>query len=101
METEINFQKNFLGRGDGEIQSGTDISNILASGLGLMEITILRARDLVAMDMNGFSDPYCELKVNSECKYKSSVKKKTLNPLWEENAIMAMPRQGETFDVVM
>lgn len=52
------------------------------------------------MDMNGFSDPYCELKVNSECKYKSSVKKKTLNPVWEENAIMGMPRAGETFDVV-
>ena len=89
-----------MGRGDQEIQRGSDISNILTSGLGLMEISILRARDLVPMDMNGFSDPYCELKVNNECKYKSSVKKKTLNPIWEENAIMGMPRAGESFEVV-
>lgn len=52
------------------------------------------------MDKNGYSDPYFELKVNGECKYKSSVKKKTLHPLWEENTIIGMPRPGETFDVV-
>lgn len=70
--------------------------------MNLIHLLVLfrRARDLVSKDLNGFSDPYCELKVNGECKYKSSVKKKTLNPNWDESAIMGVPRTGETLEVV-
>ncbi|XP_021917858.1 uncharacterized protein PYUK71.03c-like isoform X2 [Zootermopsis nevadensis] len=81
--------------------SASDISNLLSNGMGLMEVSIIRAHDLVSKDLNGFSDPYCELKVNGECKYKSSIKKKTLNPIWEENSIMGLPRAGETLEVVL
>ncbi|XP_065354006.1 uncharacterized protein LOC135948588 isoform X3 [Cloeon dipterum] len=78
-----------------------DISSLLAKGSGLMEVYLIRAKDLEAKDLNGFSDPYCELKINGECKYKSNIKKKTLNPVWEESAIMGLPRQGETLDLVI
>ncbi|KAJ9589915.1 hypothetical protein L9F63_016976, partial [Diploptera punctata] len=81
--------------------SASDISNLLSNGLGLMEVSIIRAHDLVSKDLNGFSDPYCELKINGECKYKSSIKKKTLNPSWEESAIMGLPRVGEMLEVVL
>ncbi|XP_069673106.1 uncharacterized protein [Periplaneta americana] len=81
--------------------SASDISNLLSNGMGLMEVSIIRARDLVSKDLNGFSDPYCELKINGECKYKSSIKKKTLNPSWEESAIMGLPRPGEMLEVVL
>lgn len=52
------------------------------------------------MDKNGFSDPYYELQISGECKYKSSIKKKTLNPTWDENGIVPMPRPGSTLDLV-
>lgn len=60
-----------------------------------------RAQDLESKDLNGFSDPYCEFKIGGECKYKSSVRKKTLNPCWDESAIMGLPRSGEMLEVVM
>ncbi|XP_049764744.1 uncharacterized protein LOC126094274 [Schistocerca cancellata] len=84
-----------------EQEGPSDISSLLSHGLGLMEVNIIRAHDLESKDLNGFSDPYCELKVSGEVKYKSSVKKKTLNPCWDESAIMALPRNGETLDVML
>lgn len=78
-----------------------DISNLLSNGHGLIEVSLIKARDLVSKDLNGFSDPYCEVKVNGECKYKTCIKKKTLNPTWEESTITGMPHNNETLDIFM
>ncbi|XP_050719248.1 uncharacterized protein LOC126999964 isoform X5 [Eriocheir sinensis] len=83
-------------------QAGTqDIGDILASGLGLMELTIIRARDLVAKDLNGYSDPYCVVKVNGEVKYRTRVKKKTLNPEWEETLMTHLPKHPDHLSITL
>ena len=44
---------------------------------------VLNGRGLASKDINGFSDPYCILKIKEQ-KFKTEVKKKTLNPSWFE-----------------
>jgi len=48
-----------------------------------VSIRIIAARDLVAADRNGKSDPYVKCKVGKH-KGKTSVIKKNLNPEWNE-----------------
>lgn len=70
----------------------TDITNTYASHG--------RARDLVAKDLNGYSDPYCVVKVNGEVKYRTRVKKKTLNPEWEETLMTHLPKHPDHLSIV-
>ena len=51
-----------------------------------LEITVVRAKDLLAADRGGTSDPYVRLYVGTAVKeaQKTMVKKKTLSPEWNE-----------------
>ncbi|GMC21781.1 unnamed protein product [Saccharomyces cerevisiae] len=44
------------------------------------------AENLIASDLNGYSDPYLKYYINNEedCAYKTKVVKKTLNPKWND-----------------
>ncbi|CAH1793049.1 unnamed protein product [Owenia fusiformis] len=66
---------------------------------GILEVGIIRARNLVSMDMNGFSDPFVEVAINDKKKYTSAVKKKTLVPAWDEVATLTMPSEGDTLEI--
>uniref|UniRef100_A0A0B7BCF8 C2 domain-containing protein n=2 Tax=Arion vulgaris TaxID=1028688 RepID=A0A0B7BCF8_9EUPU len=50
---------------------------------GLVHIVLVEGSNLVAMDDNGFSDPYVKFRLGLE-KYRSKFKIKTLNPCWLE-----------------
>ncbi len=51
-------------------------------------------------DVVGFSDPFCEVRVSNERKFTTSIKKKTLNPVWDEWVTMQLPKPHETLDIV-
>ena len=66
-------------------ETAKDISEITFLD-GTVTLTILGATSLMAVDSNGFSDPY--IKVNhggGKSIFKTSVKKKTLEPVWSES----------------
>ena len=48
----------------------------------------------------GYSDPYCEVKVNGEKKFTTGVKKKTLNPVWDEFVTLQLPKADEQLEIV-
>nr|QEN96197.1 multiple C2 domain and transmembrane region protein 1b isoform 1 [Danio rerio] len=50
---------------------------------GIVSIRLIEGRNLIAMDQNGFSDPYVKFKLGPQ-KYKSKTIPKTLNPQWRE-----------------
>lgn len=53
----------------------------------LLNVEVVEAKDLIAKDSNGLSDPFVTLYLSSNTsrRYNTSVKPETLNPLWEEH----------------
>ncbi|KAI3517237.1 hypothetical protein L1887_16450 [Cichorium endivia] len=54
--------------------------------VGVLHVKVIRATKLMKMDILGLSDPYVKLKLNGEMlpSKKTTIKKKTLNPVWNE-----------------
>ncbi|XP_066279922.1 uncharacterized protein [Branchiostoma lanceolatum] len=73
----------------------------VSQGHGLMELNILKGKDLEAKDMNGLSDPFCEVRIKNDLLFKSTVIKKSLNPVWDESVTINMPAQTETLDITV
>ncbi|XP_065909319.1 multiple C2 and transmembrane domain-containing protein 1-like [Dysidea avara] len=61
----------------------------------ILMVTLLRGKSLLAMDDNGFSDPYCKFKLGAQ-KYKSKVMHKTLDPEWKERFELRMYEEEST-----
>ncbi|KAK3098041.1 hypothetical protein FSP39_015542 [Pinctada imbricata] len=65
---------------------------------GRLTLTIVKARNLKAMDINGSSDPY--VKISMMCqgkrikKKKTSVKRNTLHPVYNEALVFDVPQEN-------
>ncbi|KAJ7999542.1 hypothetical protein DPEC_G00195510 [Dallia pectoralis] len=65
---------------------------------GRLTMTVIKCRNLKAMDITGFSDPY--VKVSLECdgrrlkKKKTTIKRNTLNPAYNEAIIFDVPPEN-------
>ena len=49
----------------------------------VLKVVVIKARDLKAMDSNGFSDPYVMVECNSK-KFKTPYVRRNLHPVWHE-----------------
>ncbi|XP_052179915.1 synaptotagmin-5 [Diospyros lotus] len=76
---ELRLQIEALRIDDYEGSSGSNIS----SSNGWIELVIIEAKDLVAADLRGTSDPYVRLQYGN-VKRRTKVMYKTLNPQWHQ-----------------
>uniref|UniRef100_W5KQP7 Synaptotagmin 3 n=1 Tax=Astyanax mexicanus TaxID=7994 RepID=W5KQP7_ASTMX len=65
---------------------------------GRLTVTIIKATNLKAMDLTGFSDPYVKASLVCEGrrlkKRKTSIKKNTLNPTYNEALVFDIPNEN-------
>lgn len=65
---------------------------------GRLTVTVIRAANLRAMDLTGYSDPYVKASLMAEGrrlkKRKTSIKKNTLNPSYNEALVFDVPHES-------
>ncbi|KAF5910966.1 hypothetical protein HPG69_000930, partial [Diceros bicornis minor] len=85
------------------LQESVDLGEIMFSlcylpTAGRLTLTVIKCRNLKAMDITGYSDPY--VKVSLLCdgrrlkKKKTTIKKNTLNPVYNEAIIFDIPPEN-------
>lgn len=52
----------------------------------MLTVDVIEARDLMPMDLNGFSDPFVILSIGDDT-IQTTYKKNDLNPVWNESFI--------------
>ncbi|KAG0275740.1 hypothetical protein BGZ95_008429 [Linnemannia exigua] len=70
--------------------------------MGNLTVTLVRAKNLIAADRGGVSDPYVVFKLNGKEVHKSEVVKKTVNPEYNETFVQPISSRAEdqfTFEV--
>ena len=86
-ESYLRFWEEVTGGVSGKRGSAMETTSSEELAPAVLKISVLRAKDLLAMDRGGTSDPYVRLHIGDDLvkNKKTSVKNKTLNPTWMEN----------------
>ena len=63
---------------------------------GKIELEILSASNLDSADIGGTSDPYCSVNLGKEKIFKTKIKKKDLNPIWNERVSIDVVTRSST-----
>ncbi|XP_060068931.1 extended synaptotagmin-1-like [Ylistrum balloti] len=65
----------------------------------LVDLTILQAENLMAMDRNGSSDPFCEVLLANKKIFRTSVKKNILFPKWNESTTFEVADDTQNIEI--
>ncbi|RCH96904.1 hypothetical protein CU097_001281 [Rhizopus azygosporus] len=79
-------------------RSSSSIQRSVSDDAVTVQVQLIEARDLKAMDRGGTSDPYCRVRVGNKVVYKTRHIKKTLTPEWNETFTTKISPQKETLD---
>jgi hypothetical protein len=79
---DVKFRRRFALKKIGLFSSYLEKSR--SQSIAVLQITIRSARDVLAMDRSGTSDPYCIARLGEQV-YQTQIVPRTLNPVWEES----------------
>eukprot|EP00004_Rigifila_ramosa_P018809 TRINITY_DN4722_c0_g1_i1.p1 TRINITY_DN4722_c0_g1~~TRINITY_DN4722_c0_g1_i1.p1 ORF type:complete len:1041 (+),score=247.84 TRINITY_DN4722_c0_g1_i1:192-3125(+) len=65
---------------------------------GKLLVTVVEAKDLLDVEKDGFSNPYCQLTLDEQQK-KTQTKKKNLFPVWKEQFVFDVGPSSEKLDL--
>ncbi|XP_069116307.1 extended synaptotagmin-1-like [Argopecten irradians] len=65
----------------------------------LVDMTILQAENLMAMDRNGSSDPFCEVLLGNKKIFRTTVKKNILFPKWNESTTFEVDDDTQNVEI--
>jgi Ca2+-dependent lipid-binding protein len=66
------------------------LTSIISIDQGSLRVTLLTGHDMHGVDRGGKSDPFAVFTLNGERVFKSSTKKKTVNPEWYEDCAVSV-----------
>ncbi|KYR01334.1 Phosphatidylserine decarboxylase proenzyme 2 precursor [Tieghemostelium lacteum] len=66
---------------------------------GILQINVVEAKNLPAMDFNGKSDPYIECFHSAEKLFTSEIIKKSLNPVWNHKHNIIIKKSQENYSL--
>jgi Ca2+-dependent lipid-binding protein len=67
-----------------------------------LHIRVVDAAGIASMDVGGKSDPYCIMKLRrTRAEFKTSVKKGTLTPTWNEEFHFSLPSEDDVLEILM
>ncbi|KAJ8773029.1 hypothetical protein K2173_028206 [Erythroxylum novogranatense] len=89
-EVRLQIEAVRIGNSEGTKGSGADSNN------GWIELVIIEAKDLIAADIRGTSDPYVKVQYGN-LKKRTKVVYKTLNPQW--NQTLEFPDDGSPLEL--
>lgn len=69
---------------------------LLATSCGKVEMCLIEANNLPAVDSSGTSDPYCIVRLNNERVHKTKVLKKNMNPKWNDSLTIHLTNRASS-----
>ncbi|ESP01610.1 hypothetical protein LOTGIDRAFT_238227 [Lottia gigantea] len=88
-----------VNEGPNRLPSHANYMDTYLAGKTIVELTILQGKDLVAMDRNGYSDPFCVVLLDKNKVFTTGVKKKTLFPKWNETVTIELPSDKSEIEI--
>ncbi|XP_021363812.1 extended synaptotagmin-1-like isoform X2 [Mizuhopecten yessoensis] len=97
--TEDLVSPSSVGGGPGDPQRSASCLQDFPDDKILVDLTILQAENLMAMDRNGSSDPYCEVLLGNKKIFRTTVKKKILFPKWNESTTFEVEDDTQNVEI--